>query len=249
MPRAKDTSTNDGDTAAQESAASRTEPTPPKGKGTSTKQRPKAESSKKGSAYYMRRMRDSLTGAGYVKHEAYVLPENKDLLKQIEKRLRQPIQAGHFTKENEVMSASEQWTIDRLYQALQALDEVQSGELVVSLMQGAEPSIKVEVTEFGGLPVFIAVVGEQIIVDTLLVDQDSITDPVKFNDAILRSRELFPLSSIGIETMPNEQTVYNMFGALSSASSLTNVVTEIHTLVENVQRASEAFTGFFNNAE
>lgn len=248
MPRAKDTSTKGGDSAAQEPAATRAETPLPKGKGTGTKQRPKAESSKKGSAYYMRRMRDSLTGAGYVKHEAYVLPENKDLLKQVEKRLRQPIQAGTFM-ENEVMSASEQWTIDRLYQALQALDEVQSGELVVSLMQGAEPSIKVEVTEFGGLPVFIAVVGEQIIVDTLLVDQDTITDPVKFNDAILRSRELFPLSSIGIETMPNEQTVYNMFGALSSASSLTNVVTEIHTLVENVQRATEAFTGFFKTAE
>lgn len=204
---------------------------------------------KKTSTYYMRLKREGLTEAGYVPYEAWVLPENKGLLKQVEKRLRQPIQAGNFKMETQAMSASEQWTIDRLYQALQALDEVQSGELVVSLIQGADPSIKVEVTEFGGLPVFIAVVGEQIIVDTLLVDQDSITDPVKFNDAILRSRELFPLSSIGIETMPNEQTVYNMFGALSSASSLTNVVTEIFTLVENVQRASEAFTGFFKTAK
>ncbi|MOA21330.1 hypothetical protein D3C78_1418170 [compost metagenome] len=72
---------------------------------------------------------------------------------------------------------------------------------------------------------------------------------MKFNDAVLRSRELFPLSSIGIETMPNGQTVYNIFGSLSSASSLTNVVTEIFTLVENVQRATEAFAGFFKTAE
>jgi uncharacterized protein YjfI (DUF2170 family) len=57
---------------------------------------------------------------------------------------------------------------------------------------------------------------------------------------------MFPLSSIGIESMPNGQVVYNMFGALSSDSSLTNVVTEIKTLVDNVQRASEAFERFFN---
>jgi uncharacterized protein YjfI (DUF2170 family) len=46
--------------------------------------------------------------------------------------------------------------------------------------------------------------------------------------------------------MPNGQTVYNMFGALSAHSSLTNVVTEVFTLVDNVQRAAEAFEGFFN---
>lgn len=66
-----------------------------------------------------------------------------------------------------------------------------------------------------------------------------------FNDAVLRSREMFPLSSIGIESMPNGQVVYNMFGALSSDSSLTNIVTEVKTLVDNVQRASEAFERFF----
>ena len=68
----------------------------------------------------------------------------------------------------------------------------------------------------------------------------------RFNDAVLRSREMFPLSSIGIESMPNGQIVYNMFGALSSDSSLTNIVTEVKTLVDNVQRASEAFERFFN---
>jgi len=77
------------------------------------------------------------------------------------------------------------------------------------------------------------------------VDIDSISNVQAFNDAVLRSREMFPLSSIGIESMPNGQTVYNMFGALSADSSLTNVVTEVKTLVDNVQRASEAFEHFF----
>jgi uncharacterized protein YjfI (DUF2170 family) len=144
------------------------------------------------------------------------------------------------------MSAGTNWNIDRLFSALQALDEVVSKDITLSLIQGSESSIKLEMNDFGGLPIYIAVVGEQIIVDTVLVDVESIKDVPAFNDAVLRSRELFPLSSIGIESMPNGQIVYNMFGALSSDSSLTNVVTEVKTLVDNVQRASEAFERFFH---
>jgi len=201
-------------------------------------------STKKPSSFYMKQMRAGLAAAGYVKHEAWVLPENRSLLKQMEQQLRQPIQAGSFMSEN-YMSAGNNWTIDRLFTALQALDEVVSQEITLSLVQGSESSIKLEMNESGGLPIYVAVVGEQIIVDTVLVDIDSISDVRGFNDAVLRSRELFPLSSIGIESMPNGQTVYNMFGALSSDSSLTNVVTEIKTLVDNVHRASEAFEHFF----
>ena len=203
-----------------------------------------AGAKKKPSSFYMRRMRGALAEAGYVKHESWVLPENRELLKRLEKRLRQPLLAGTFRLE-EYMSAGEHWTIDRLYGALQALDEVTSGEIGIGLVQGAEPSIKLEMNEYGGLPIYLAVVGEQIIVDSVLVDRETIADVARFNDAVLRSRELFPLSSIGIETMPNGQTVYNMFGALSAGSSLTNVVTEVFTLVDNLQRAAEAFEDFF----
>lgn len=203
-----------------------------------------AGAQKKPSSFYMKRMRSALAEAGYVKHEAWVLPENRERLKQLEKRLRQPLLAGTF-KWEEYMSAGENWTIDRLYGALQALDEVRSGEIGIALVQGTEPSIKLEMNEYGGLPIYLAVVGEQIIVDSVLVDREAIADVARFNDAVLRSRELFPLSSIGIETMPNGQTVYNMFGALSSGSSLTNVVTEVFTLVDNLQRAAEAFEDFF----
>ncbi len=190
-------------------------------------------------------MRAGLGAAGYVKHETWVLPENRSLLKQMEKQLRQPILAGSFMSEN-YMSAGTNWNIDRLFSALQALDEVVSNDITLSLVQGSESSIKLEMNDFGGLPIYIAVVGEQIIVDTVLVDIESINDVPAFNDAVLRSREMFPLSSIGIESMPNGQIVYNMFGALSSDSSLTNIVTEVKTLVDNVQRASEAFERFFN---
>lgn len=204
----------------------------------------KPGAAKKPSSFYMKRMRGALAEAGYVKHEAWVLPENRELLKRLEKRLRQPVLAGTFRLE-EYMSAGENWTIDRLYGALQALDEVTCGEIGIALVQGTEPSIRLAMNEYGGLPIYLAVVGEQIVVDSVLVDMEAIADVARFNDAVLRSRELFPLSSIGIETMPNGQTVYNMFGALSAGSSLTNVVTEVFTLVDNLQRAAEAFEDFF----
>lgn len=213
-----------------------------------TSKSPKGERSKpsvkKPSSFYMKQMRAGLAAAGYVKHETWVLPENRSLLKQMEQQLRQPILAGSFMSEN-YMSASNNWNIDSLFNALKALDEVVSNDITLSLVQGSESSIKLEMNDFGGLPIYIAVVGDQIIVDTVLVDIESINDVPAFNDAVLRSREMFPLSSIGIESMPNGQVVYNMFGALSSGSSLTNVVTEVKTLVDNVQRAIEAFERFF----
>jgi uncharacterized protein YjfI (DUF2170 family) len=205
--------------------------------------KPPAE--KKSSSFYMKKMRAGLADAGYVKHEAWVLPENRGALKRVEKQLRQPVMAGSFNLE-EHMTTADTWTIERLFGALQALEQVASNEIGLTLIQGSEQSIKLDMNEYGGLPIYIAVVGEQIIVDTVLVDVESIKDVVHFNDAVLRSRELFPLSSIGIEVMPNGQTVYNMFGALSANSSLTNVVTEVHTLVDNVQRATEAFERFFH---
>ena len=206
---------------------------------------PAKASSKKPSSFYMKQMRAGLSAAGYVKHETWVLPENRSVLKELEKKLRQPLMAGSPVLENN-MIAGENWSIDRLFSALQALDEVTSREITLTLMQGSEQSIKLQMNKYGGLPIYIAVVGEQIIVDTVLVDLESINDVVRFNDAVLRSREMFPLSSIGIESMPNGQTVYNMFGALSSGSNLTNVVTEVRTLIDNVQRATEAFESFFN---
>lgn len=198
----------------------------------------------KTSAYYMKRMRDSLYAAGYVKHEGFVLPENKPLFKELEKRLRQPLIAGEFKMES-YMTADTSWNTKRLFDALSAVDSETIGEVQLSLVEGAEQAIKIEMQDFGGLPIFIVVAGEQIIVDTLLVGTDGVVDEAGFKDAVLRSREMFPLSSIGIESMPNGESAYNMFGALSAASTLTNVVTEILTLAENVQRAVVAFDQFF----
>jgi uncharacterized protein YjfI (DUF2170 family) len=197
---------------------------------------------RKTSTDYMREMRARLTAAGYVKRELYVLPENAEVLRSIEKVLRQPY-LGNRIKLEEFMTESINWTINTLHSALLELDAVKENDIELTLIQGAEPSLSLTMHNFGGLPVMIAIAGDQILVDSVLVYASQVKDSKAFNDAVLRSRDIFPLSSIGIETI-NGETVYSMFGALSAASSLTVIVHEVLTLADNVIRAADAYEDY-----
>lgn len=197
----------------------------------------------KTSAYYVRNMRNRLQEAGLVKREFWVLPENVHALRGIEKALRQPF-LGDRIKLEHFMSETGNWTISSLHKALAELDVVSSGEIVLSVPQGAEQSITLTMRDYGDLQLFIAVSGEQILVDTTLVKVSQIKDTAAFNNLVLRSRDLFPLSSVGLEVIGDDE-VYCMFGALSAASPLTVVVHEVLTLAENVIHAVEAFEDHF----
>lgn len=198
---------------------------------------------RKTSTDYMREMRARLTAAGLVKRELYVLPENADVLRTIEKALRQPYR-GNRVKLEQFMTENTNWTIDTLYSALSEQPAIKSDEVELTLLQGSEPSLRLTMNNFGGLPIIIAIAGNQILVDSVLVYASQVKDPAEFNEAVLRSRDIFPLSSIGIETMPNGEAVYNMFGALSAASSLAVIEHEVFTLADNVIRAAEAYEHF-----
>jgi uncharacterized protein YjfI (DUF2170 family) len=198
---------------------------------------------RKTSTDYMREMRARLTAAGYVKRELYVLPENAEVLRDIEKVLRQPY-LGNRIKLEGFMTENTNWTIDTLHSAFAELDVVKNNDIKLTLIQGAEPSLSLVMNQFGGLPIIIAIAGDQILVDSVLVYASQVKDPAAFNETVLRSRDIFPLSSIGIETMPNGETVYSMFGALSAASSLTVIVHEVLTLADNVIRAADAYEDF-----
>ncbi|HBP6526422.1 TPA: DUF2170 family protein [Pseudomonas aeruginosa] len=173
------------------------------------------------------------------------LPKNKALVEKLEMKLRQSVPAEGLQMEKENMQV-ETWNIGSLFKALKALDMVASGQANATIVGGTEQTIQLTMAELGGLPIIIAVTGEQIIVDSLLVEAEDVKDPAAFNAAVLRSRDLFPLSSIGLEQLPDGRDVYSIFGALSSSSSISNIVTEIDTLIENIQRATEVFADFFN---
>jgi uncharacterized protein YjfI (DUF2170 family) len=131
-----------------------------------------------------------------------------------------------------------------LFDALSVTELFKEGRAAIELIQGADASLHVTMREYGDLPLFIAVFGEQIIVEALLWPAADVRDTAAFNEEVLRSHKLFPLSSIGLETLPDGQACYTMFGALSASSVLSNVVQEIEMLADNVIKATEAYEDF-----
>ncbi|MCF5707956.1 DUF2170 family protein [Pseudomonas syringae] len=198
----------------------------------------------KSSTDYMREMRLRLKDAGLVKREFWIRPENVDALRGIEKALRQPF-LGDRIKLEDFMTENTNWTISSLQKALAELDLVTEGKIEMGVIDGDGAGIKLTMADFGDLPIYIAVEGDQILADATLVEVNKIKDVAIFNGEVLRSRDLFPLSSVGIEKLADGQEVYCLFGALSAASSLTVIVQEILTLADNVIRAAEAFEDHF----
>lgn len=133
------------------------------------------------------------------------------------------------------------WTVTALHDALRDSPLVASGAARLELLDGADPSLLLQMHDYGDLPVFLAVVGGHIVVESLLWPVALVRDVAAFNDQVLRTHKLFPLSSISIETLSDGEEAYIMFGALSAASSLADVALEIETLADNVIRATEAF--------
>ncbi|MFD2230086.1 YjfI family protein [Alkalimarinus sediminis] len=203
---------------------------------------------KKSSAHYQREFRRRLREQGLVKKEVWIRPENAKRLALVEKQLRNPdistwINVGDVMTNNTNESAG-LWTTQTLMKALEAEALIESGRATVELIEGVEPSLYVVMKEFGDLPVFLTVVGEQIIVEAVLWPQSVVTDVTAFNDAILRTHKYFPLSTISLDSMQEDEDYYHMFGALSSTSLISNVVFEIEVLATNVIQATEAYSEF-----
>ena len=197
---------------------------------------------KKTSAYYQRLYRQRLRERGLVKKEVWVLPEHTARLLACEKQWRQPpSQLASIGKEDESMQQI--WTAKGLYDALATTELFTSGQAVQELIDGSESSLHITMCEYGELPLFLAVHGEQIIVEAMLWPATDVEDMATFNAEVLRTHKLFPLSSIGLEVLADGQLYYTMFGALSSASSLSDVVFEIELLADNVIKATEAYEG------
>ena len=145
------------------------------------------------------------------------------------------------------MSQDENWTVQSLYEALLNSASAQEGTFDIELIEGADPGILITMKEFGELPLIMSVSGSQIIVDTLLWPVDEVGDTAEFNEMILRTHKLFPLSTFAISRGPNDRDYYEMFGSLSSGSILDSVIFEIETLADNAMQAAEAYQTDFKN--
>nr|WP_086938499.1 DUF2170 family protein [Thaumasiovibrio occultus] len=96
------------------------------------------------------------------------------------------------------------------------------------------------VTNEDGLTAFVAVSGEQILVETLLFEKDMVKDPNAFNEDILRTHKMFPLTSVGINNI-NNISYYIAFGSLSSQSKAESIMIEIGTQFANIEEILELY--------
>lgn len=91
-----------------------------------------------------------------------------------------------------------------------------------------------------GLDAWLAISGEQILVQSLLFATNEVKQPDALNDEILRTHMLFPLTTVGISTVAGED-YYTAFGALSSQSKAASIMIEIDTLFQNVAAFLDTF--------
>lgn len=136
------------------------------------------------------------------------------------------------------------WTTQKLFEGMKKSEAISHAQFTVELIDGVDPSLQIVMHEYGDLPVYLTVSGEQIIVEAVLWSTDDVSDCNQFNEAVLRTHKYFPLSTISLDSVTGGGDYYYMFGALSSASSFENIIAEIETLGSNVIQATEAYQEF-----
>ena len=196
----------------------------------------------KKSSYYQSRYRARLRENGYVKREIWIPPDYTKILKDCETALRAGVMPFiPKTVTERKMSEVRNWTTETLYEALAQSETAGEGEIEVELVEGTDPGILITMTEFGDLPLLMSVSGSQILVDTLLWPVDEVSDPAAFNEMIMKTHKLLPLSTFGIRQGPDGREYYEMFGSLSAGSILESILFEIETLADNAMQAAAAY--------
>ncbi len=189
----------------------------------------------KSSAYYQREHRKRLREQGLVKKEIWIRPEHNNRAREFERALRQADSA--YAAERPA------WLTHALFKDLSEHSLIQDEHASIELIEGVSPTLHIVMHDFGDLPEFLTVAGDQIIVESVLWPASDVVDKAKFNEAVLRTHKYFPLSTISLAKRANED-YYLMFGSLSSFSSLDEVIQEIEVLANNVIQATEAYAEY-----
>lgn len=101
------------------------------------------------------------------------------------------------------------------------------------------------ITNEDGLDAYIAVSGEQIIVEAILFAKMQVSDVNALNDEILKTHQVFPLTTIGITAVDGEE-YYIAFGALSSQSKEESIIIEVQALFDNISGFLDAYEDYIN---
>ena len=133
------------------------------------------------------------------------------------------------------------WTV-RSLQA--ALSDGLGDAMTARVVEGADPILLVTMHEQGDLEIFISVSDQQIAASVLLWPVDEQEDRHAFNEFLLKAQKLVPLSNFGIGTV-GERDYYELFGELTSSSSLHDILIELRVLAENaIEAASDLRSSF-----
>ncbi|WP_077354723.1 YjfI family protein [Brevundimonas sp. LM2] len=124
------------------------------------------------------------------------------------------------------------WTVPAIKRALEESSLVREGELTLRVLEGADPVLLATMNEYGDLPIYLSVGGEQIVVSVLLWPVSEQTDTARFNEFLLKAQRVVPLSNFAITTV-GDQDVYELMGELSSKTTLQTILIELRTLAEN----------------
>lgn len=91
-----------------------------------------------------------------------------------------------------------------------------------------------------GLDAWLAISGEQIIVESLLFESSQVKDKAALDHDILSTHMLFPLTTVAISNINGEE-YYTAFGALSAQSKAESIQIEVATLFQNVAAFLDAY--------
>lgn len=81
--------------------------------------------------------------------------------------------------------------------------------------------------------------------ESLLFSKSEVADSAALNEEILKSHMIFPLTTVGISQIADEE-YYTAFGALSSQSKEESIMIEVSTLFQNVEAFLDAYQEHLN---
>lgn len=207
----------------------------------------------KSSAHYQREFRKRLREQGFVKKESWIKPENGKLLTLVEKQLRLHIEPPSIGYASDLIGNAmlahnpPSWSLTDLWEALSTTDLVSQGHASINHFEDAD-TLEIVMHNYGDLPLLLTIAGHQMLIEAVLWAVDDIADVAAFDAAVLRTHKYFPLSTLGVESFDDGRDYYILFGALSTASLLGNIVLEIETLSANVFQAVDAYADFLTPA-
>ena len=130
------------------------------------------------------------------------------------------------------------WTVPAIKAALDASPLIRDGELSLRVVEGTDPVLLATMHDFGDLPIYLSVGGDQIVCSVLLWPVAEQNDRHAFNEFLLKAQRIVPLSNFAITSVGGED-VYELMGELSCRTSLQTILIELRTLAQNAIDATE----------